>query len=189
TCIVASIVFAGISCNDGRETSGGNDRTTIRDSMDSNNTDTTTAANTGAQNGDSKLVSELIESMYGGIALMQQGQEKAITPAVKSLAKKLETAHTALTNDLKDLVAKKGWTLPSGESADDIKTRTDMADDEAAEYEKEWLKALEDRHETNIKKLENANTQDADLQALSAKGLPKLKELLSSIEAVQKGLK
>ncbi len=187
--VVATVLLAGFSCNDGTETAENNDNSSLQDSMGTNTTRTASPETNNAEIDDAELVSELIKSMYGGIALMQQGQKKATTPAVKNLAKQLETAHTSLTNDLKDLVAKKGWLFPSGESEDDIKKRNDMGDDEVAEYEKEWLKALEDRHETNIKKIENSNTQDADLQALSAKGLPKLKELLGNIEAVQKGLK
>jgi putative membrane protein len=148
------------------------------------NTETTTT-----QSDDNELVSELIESMYGGIALMKQGQTKATDSSVKELAKKLETEHTKLTDDLKSLAAKKGGTVATAESSSDMKKREDMADDQVADYQKEWLEALKDRHETNIGKLEGHSTTDADLQAASTKGLPKLKELLANIESIQDRVK
>lgn len=171
------LVIGFWSCNN-------NAKTTTETTDSTETTETTTA-----QSDDNELVSELIESMYGGIALMKQGQTKATNPSVKALAKKLETDHTKLTEDLKSLAAKKGWTVAAAESSSDMKKREDMADDNVAEYHKEWLEALKDRHETNINKLENHSTTDADLQAASAKGLPKLKELLANIESVQASMK
>ena len=138
---------------------------------------------------DAKLVYELVESMNGGIALMEQAETKATTPGVKALAKKLDTEHSALTNDLKELATKKGWALPAGESEKDMKKRDDLGKEEVAEYEKDWLEALKDRHETNIKKLEDAKPTDADLKAAGEKGLPKLKALLADIKAQQEKLK
>jgi|GEM_PF-1980067 len=142
-----------------------------------------------AKGADAKLVYDLVESMYAGIALMKQGETKATDPGVKALAKKLDTEHSALTKDLKDLATKKGWTLPSGETESDIKKREDMGKEEVAAYQKDWLESLKDRHETNIKKLENAKPADADLKAAGEKGLPKLKELLAAIKAQQDKIK
>ncbi len=121
---------------------------------------------------------------------MKQAQQKATTPDVKSLAKKLETEHKKLTDELIALAGKKGWTVPSGPSDEDSKTIQDMtAEQNAADYEKKWLSTLKDKHETNIKKLEDAKSADADLKAAGEKAVPKLHELLSSIEVVQKKMK
>ena len=53
--------------------------------------------------GDKQLVFDLISSMYGGIALMARAQQRMLNPDVVDLAKKLETAHTKQTEELKDL--------------------------------------------------------------------------------------
>ena len=182
--LLACSVFA---CNDGDSTTAEINASAIKDSVN-NTTNQVSNENTSVQTGDAKLLSELIESLYGGIALMKQGRQKATTPAVKELAEELEKDHTVLTEELKALVAKKGWTLPAGESADDRQKREGMADDQVADYEEEWVSALKDRHETNIKKIENFKSTDADLQVLGARGLPKLRELLVNIEAVQTSL-
>lgn len=186
---MALFITAGLSaCNSSASTTAEN-----KDSLAQDNTSTATGQMAGdsttAQSDDAKLVSELVESMYGGIALMKQGEQKATAKPVKDLAMKLDKAHTALTNDMKALAVKKGWSLPAGESSDDMKKREDMGKEDVADYQKDWLKALKDRHETNIKKLEDSKTTDPDLKAAAAKGLPKLHELLSSIEVVQKDMK
>lgn len=185
---IALLVTAGMSaCNDSANKTAENMDGDTSNSMSGTSGQMTTE-NT-AQSDDAKLVSELVESMHGGIALMQQGQQTATSPAVKNLAKKLETEHTGLTNELKELAAKKGWSVPASASSDDMKKMEDMADDNVNDYQKEWLEKLKDRHETNIKKLENSKTTDPDLQAASAKGLPKLRELLGNIKSVQMSMK
>lgn len=191
---LAVIIAASVSaCNDSATNTSGKDSLSASSTDNATPTTTTpadnTTTNTEPQSDDAKLVSELVESMYSGIAVMQQGQTKATSPSVKALAKKLETEHTKLTEDLKALAAKKGWTMPTCENADDAKKREDLAKETGAEYDKDWLEALKDRHETNIKKLEDSKTTDPDLKAAAAKGLPKLHELLGNIEVVQKGLK
>ena len=142
-----------------------------------------------SQGDDPKLVYELVESMYGGIAVMKDGETKATSPAVKALAKKLTAEHTKLTEELQALATKKGWPLPVGESTDDKEKRNDLNKKTGLDYDKEWLNALEDRHKTNIGKLEDAKPADADLIMAGEKGLPKIKALLADIEAVKSSLK
>lgn len=192
TCIknvgLALLVTAGmIGCNDAATTAEKKD--SMGTTTDPMTTEPAANENKTEQSDDGKLVTELIESMNGGIALMQQGQTKATAQPVKDLAKKLETEHTKLTDDLKALAIKKGYTVPTSASADDTKMKDDMADDDVADYQKEWLSALKDKHETNIRKIEDSKTTDPDLQALAAKGLPKLRELLNNIKTVQDNMK
>lgn len=141
-----------------------------------------------SQGDDPKLVYELVESMYGGIAVMKDGETKATSPEVKALAKKLTAEHTKLTEELQALATKKGWALPVGESIDDKEKRNDLNKKTGLDYDKEWLNALEDRHKTNIGKLENAKPADADLKMAGEKGLPKIEALLANIEAVQSSI-
>lgn len=142
-----------------------------------------------SQDPDAKLVYELIESMYAGIALMKDGEKKATNSSVKTLAAKLVTEHSKLTKDLEALSAKKNWPLPSGEPSADRQKREEMGKEEVSKFQKDWLAALRDRHETNIAKLENASPSDPDVKAAGEKGLPKIKMLLSNIKMVQTNLK
>lgn len=142
-----------------------------------------------SQGDDPELVYELVESMYGGIAVMKDGETKATSPEVKALAKKLTVEHTKLTEELQMLATKKGWALPVGESTDDKEKRNDLNKKTGIDFDKEWLNALEDRHKTNIGKLEDAKPADADLKMAGEKGLPKIEALLAEIKAVKSSLK
>lgn len=185
---LALLVATGITaCNNASTTTENKD--TLTKTTEPIATESTMNENKTEQSDDGKLVTELIESMNGGIALMKQGQTKATAKPVKDLAKKLETEHTKLTNDLKALATKKGYTIPASASAEDTKMQEDMADDDVADYQKEWLSALKNKHETNIKKIEDSKTTDPDLKALADKGLPKLRELLNNIKTVQDNMK
>jgi putative membrane protein len=185
------LTVISVSCNNSSE----NAKDTTTDSSVNTTSATTSTAPVSAptdsmsQNPDAKLVYELTESMYAGIALMKDGEQKATNPAVKALAAKLVTEHSKLTKDLEALSAKKGWPLPSGEPSADMQKREAMNKEEVAQFQKDWLTSLRDRHETNIGKLENAKPSDPDVKAAGEKGLPKIKELLGDIKTVQANLK
>jgi putative membrane protein len=175
------------SCSNSEKTGSEKDSLSADSAMEV--TQDSVADSASMQGDDPKLVYELVESMYGGIAVMKQGEEKATTPSVKALATKLATEHTKLTEELKALATKKNWTLPVGESTDDKSKREDLAKKTGTDYDKAWLEALADRHKTNIGKLEDAKPTDPDLKAAGQMGLPKIKALLADIEAAQTQVK
>ncbi|WP_221393743.1 DUF4142 domain-containing protein [Dyadobacter sp. NIV53] len=181
--VICSLTY----CTSKKDTAGEQDSTSAVEATE--DTQEMAEDSAKAEGDDPKLVYDLVESMYGGIAVMKQGEEMASSPAIKALAKKLDMAHTKLTEEMKALAMKKNWTLPTGESVDDKEKRDDLAKKTGSDYDKAWLDALEDRHETNIGKLEKAKPEDADLKMAGEKGLPKIKELLSEIEATEKTIK
>ena len=116
---------------------------------------------------DSKLVTELIQSMYGGIALMMQAQDKATRRPILELAKTLETEHKKLNDELKKLAKKKGWKIPATATDEDKQKETDLYQEDVVNYQKDWLVALKEKHEANIQKLEKAKPTDRDVKAIS----------------------
>lgn len=184
-CMLSASLF--ISCSDSttKTETGSTDTTATTEAITSKDTASAVSSDTALQNQDAKLVFELTESMYAGIALMKDGVKKATNPAVSALAKKLVAEHTKLTKDLEVLSKKKGWPLPAGEPAADAEKRDEMGKENIAQFEKDWLAALRDRHETNIGKLEDAKPVDPDVKAAGEKGLPKIQELLGNIKKVQ----
>jgi len=189
--ITAITLFSACNNADKTTTSGSTDTSAVAATSTTNNmpgADTTTAIST-TQTADAMLVSDLIGSMTAGIAVMKLGEQKATDPAVKALATKLTTTHTKLNDELKALAAKKGWSVPQSETPDDIQKREAMANEEVPAFQKQWLAALRERHETNIGKLESAQPMDADVKAAGEKGLPVIKSLLADIKKVQSNLK
>ena len=102
------------------------------------------SADTGTvsqRSSDAKLVYDLVQSMYAGIAVMKQGEEKASAPQVKELAAKPDKEHSKITEDMKALAMKKGWRLPPGKPAADIQKREVLSTLSGAAYDKSWLGA------------------------------------------------
>jgi len=132
-------------------------------------------------NPEARLVHDIMESVYGDIALMQQGYNKTTTPSVKARAKKGETGSTALLEELKALHTKKGWPLPSGLSVADQEMLGALGGLDIPTYEKEWRTALRNRLESNIKKLQTAKTEDAEVKAAVTNAVSKLKGMLANL--------
>ena len=131
--------------------------------------------------GDKQLVFDLITSMYGGIAMMMRAQQRKLDPDVLDLADKLESEHTKLTEQMKLYASEKGWLIPAGEIDADVANREEMTKLDNATYQQRWLTLLQERHQLNITRLENANPSDSKLQSMGEKGLSKLKDLLGDI--------
>ena len=131
--------------------------------------------------GDKQLVFDLITSMYGGIAMMMRAQQRKLDPDVIDLADNLESEHTKLTEQLKLYASEKGWLIPAGEVDADVANREEMAKLDNVTYQQRWLSLLEQRHQLNITRLEQATPSDSKLQSMGEKGLSKLKDLLSDI--------
>ena len=135
--------------------------------------------------GDKQMVFDLITSMYGGIALMMRAQQRTLDKDVLDLADKLESSHTKLTEELKMYASGKGWIIPAGELDADVSNREMMAQLDNETYQKQWLEALLDRHQTNVNKLENAEPYDSRLKSMAEKGASKLKDYISEIMDVE----
>lgn len=87
--LAVSVVAAMSACNDSANTTAENTDNSMSDTANMTTGDMANES-TSAQSDDARLTSELVESMNGGIALMQQGQQKATAKPVKDLAKKLK---------------------------------------------------------------------------------------------------
>lgn len=184
------LAFIYMSCGDNSDnsTQTGTDSLAKTDTVQTAPVSTSGVTQDPSTDADGKLVYELVESMYAGIALMKDGTTKGKDVAFKELANKLVTEHTKLTKELETLSNKKNWKLPPGEPVADMQKRETMLKEDVDQFQKDWLQSLRERHETNIGKLENAKPSDADVKAAGEKGLPKIKELLSNIKTVQSKL-
>jgi putative membrane protein len=179
-----------ISCNDAGDKTAGDQDTLMNDTV--GRVDNTRVGDTtGMQDDDAEWVSGVLESNYAEIALAQQAQQKATNQDIKDLAMMLEKDHTALVNEAKDLAVRKNWTVATAEADDDRRKRDDMMDDDVKEYQRDWLEAMEERHEKSIKKFEGAadDSIDTDLKTWINNTLPKLQAHHDRIMQVQKNMK
>jgi len=113
----------------------------------------------------------------GEIKLAQLAIEKSSSKELKDIAKMLVDDHTAALNALKTLATNKGITIPT-EEPDKIKeTIKDLSDDKPADFDKNWTKALMDKHEKTINDYEKElnDTKDEDIRAWINTVLPKIR--------------
>jgi putative membrane protein len=123
------------------------------------------------------FVVDAVGGNIGEIRLAQLAEEKSSSKAVKDIAKMLVDDHTAALNDLKTLATNKGISVPTDEPDKIKETIKDLSDDKPADFDKNWTKALMDKHEKTINDYEKelGNTKDEDIKAWINNVLPKIR--------------
>jgi putative membrane protein len=128
----------------------------------------------------------MAEVMLGNLAL-----QKSANDEIKRFAQKIVDDHTAAGNELKDLAATKGATLPTELSAKQ-KTIYDKLDGlSGAEFDKEFVKVMVKDHEKAVGLFQKQADKgiDAEVKAFAAKTLPVLQGHLEMAKAMNDKLK
>jgi putative membrane protein len=119
------------------------------------------------------------KAAQGGMAEVNLGTmaaQKAASADVKTFGNTMVTDHSKANDELKQLAASKGVTLP----ADVGKENQDVADKlgklTGAAFDKAYMKDMVEDHEKDVKDFEKASksAKDPDLKAWAAKTLPTL---------------
>jgi putative membrane protein len=99
--------------------------------------------------------------------------------------------HTAAGDELKNMAKQKNVTLPETMSNDHQKKADDLNKKTGKDFDKAYIKAMVDGHQSTVSDFEKAskNTKDADVKAWVDKTLPTLRMHLDSAKAIQKSLK
>lgn len=135
-----------------------------------------------------------VEAASGNLAELKLAQlaiQKSSNKEIKDIAKMLETDHTAALGDLKSIASVKGITLPTDEPDKTKELITDLSDDKPADFDKNWVKALMDKHEKTISDYEKAlnDLKDEDLKAWITKVLPTIRSHHDKLMAINSKLK
>jgi putative membrane protein len=104
--------------------------------------------------------------------------QKASSTTVKNFAKKMVTDHTKTNNELKSLASKKNITLPATMSDDHKKKLDKLSGLTGADFDEEYMEAMDKDHEKDVKLFEKAaedDDLDAEIKAFAAKTLPTLR--------------
>lgn len=135
-----------------------------------------------------------VEAASGNLAeikLAQLAIQKSSNKEIKDIATMLEADHTAALGDLKSIASVKGITLPTDEPDKTKELITDLSDDKPADFDKNWVKALMDKHEKTISDYEKAlnDLKDEDLKAWITKVLPSIRSHHDKLMAINSKLK
>ncbi len=136
----------------------------------------------------------LVKAADGGMAEVELGkmaQQKATNAKVKEFAAMMVTDHTGANADVKSLAASKNVTLPAAVSDEHKSTADNLSKKSGAEFDKDYMDAMVKDHQKTVDLFEDAanDAKDADVKALAAKTLPKLRAHLDQAKAIQSSLK
>lgn len=146
----------------------------------------TSAATMGQVSTDAFVTNAAISDMYE-IQAGQIAQKKGQSAGVKDFGKQMVTDHTAMSNEMKPLVAAAGKTLPTGLD----ERRKGMIDNlnaaPAADFDKAYLAQQEAAHSEALTLMQGYadNGDDAGLKAAAAKAVPKVQAHLDHVKQMQ----
>ena len=126
----------------------------------------------------------------GGMAEVKMGNlalAKAQSEEVKQFAQQMVADHTKANNDLKEVAAKKSVALPTDINDEQKSTMDKLAKLSGAEFDKEYVKAMVEDHEKDVKEFETQakSGTDEDVKAFAARTLPTLQTHLSMIKGIK----
>ena len=182
-----------------------NDSVQKADSANESKSDTTTSMNTtdttskmststGTMSVDqstSEFMTKVADVGMTEVKLGQMAQDKAMSQRVKDFGAMMVKDHTAAGDELKGMARQKNVTLPETMSNDHQKKTDDLNKKTGKDFDKAYMKAMVDGHESTVNDFEKAskNTKDADVKAWVDKTLPTLEMHLDSAKAIQKSLR
>ena len=166
-----------------------NNRVTNSNAMSSNTTNSTTNANSNTAVMQDNFWTKAAQGGMAEVELSKLALQKSTNADVKKFAQMMVTDHTKANDELKSLAGKKNVVLPTDigshkSTLDDLNAKT------GAEFDKAYVEAMVDDHETDVDLFEdNTDNSDADIKAFTTKTLPTLKSHLEMIKGIQGKMK
>ena len=113
-------------------------------------------------------VGSMVEVELGNLA-----RQKASAPAVKAFGAKMVQDHGKAGDELKQLAAAKGVTLPTSLDPEHKRGMDKLASLSGADFDEEYMAHMVKDHEQDVKQFQKAakESKDADVKAFAAKTL------------------
>ena len=121
------------------------------------------------------------------VALGQQVANKATNSDIKALASKVAADHASANEELKELAAKKGLSLPTQLKEDHQEDIAEMAKLSGSKLDAKYADELVEEHEKDVKAFREAANElkDPELRAWAAKTLPILESHLEQARQIK----
>lgn len=172
--------------NENAATTATTDTTTTSASSTSG---TGTPAATGTVNDkDKDFITETGKAGKAEVEVAQDAIQHATNPDVKAFAQKLVDDHTKANNDLAQLAASKGVTLPSEIEGKMKEAKERLMKLTGKNFDQAFVKQMADDHTHLIKEFEETSKRtdiDADLKKWIDNSLPVLRDHLAKAKSLQ----
>ena len=135
----------------------------------------------------SSFVSEAGEGGMAEVQLASLAVTRSQNPDVKDFGKRMIDDHSKANDELKPIAASKSMTLPKEIGANEKALYDKLSKLSGAEFDKEYVKAMVEDHEKDVKTFQNQaqNGTDPEIKAFAAKTLPILQEHLQMIQNIK----
>ena len=136
---------------------------------------------------DATFVQTAVQGAQTEIQAGQLAQTKAKSPRVKSFAAQMVSDHTANLDQLKQVVANKGVTLPTDVSDQQKTALTQLQGETGRAFDKDYVADMVAGHEALLETYQSeAQTgTDADLKKYAADTVPAIQQHLAEAKALQ----
>lgn len=166
---------------------GADNTNTVSNANNANSATRTTNAN-GNAGATTAALSEaerkfMADAAQGGMAEVELGRmaaERGANPSVKQFGQRMVDDHTKAGDELKQLAARKGVTLPTEVNPEQKELRDKLSKLSGAAFDREYMKAMVEDHEKVVKAFQDeaGDGADSDVKAFASKTLPTLQQHL-----------
>jgi putative membrane protein len=180
----AAVLALGAGCKRQGEETGTTKTTSATETPATTATATATAP---IASEDKEFITKAAEGGMLEVTLGAEAARKASMPDVKTLGDRMVTDHSKVNDELKQLAAKKGVTLPTEMDKEHKSDADKLTKLSGTKFEREYADFMVDDHEKDVKEFRKASkdAKDPELRAWAAKTLPVLEQHLDLAKAVK----
>jgi putative membrane protein len=151
-----------------------------------NNENTKSPANGGVLTSDRKFMDKAAQGGMAEVELGQLAQQNGQSADVKAFGKRMVDDHSKANDQLKQLAAQKGVSLPTSLDSKDQATKDKLSKLQGAAFDKAYMKDMVADHKQDVAefKHESMAAHDPDLKSWAGQTLPTLQSHLQEAEKI-----
>jgi putative membrane protein len=137
-------------------------------------------------NADAAALKQLAQSSLNEIEAGQSAESKAQSAEVREFAKKMQTDHTKMLDELKSLAQARGVALPQSASVKDMAQMKMMGRASGADFDRQYLAHVVKDHQKDVKETEDlaAKAKDPDFRKAVQHANAKVREHLQLAQRI-----
>lgn len=144
------------------------------------------AANGGVMTSDRKFMDKAAQGGMAEVELGQLAEQNGQSAEVKAFGKRMVNDHSKANDQLKQLAAQKGVSLPTSLDAKDEATKDKLSKLQGAAFDKAYMKDMVADHKKDVAefKHESMAAHDPELKSWAGQTLPTLESHLQEAEKI-----
>ena len=145
-----------------------------------------TTANGGVPTSDRHFMDKAAQGGMAEVELGQLAQQNGKSQEVKDFGKRMVDDHSKANDQLKQLAAQKGVSLPTTLDANDRATKDKLSKMQGAAFDKAYMRDMVTDHKKDVAEFQKASTsaKDPDLKSWAGQTLPTLQSHLQEAEKI-----